>query len=117
LLRFVIVTVGVGWFMLRPVWQRRNATTKTRLERTLAGIVAGGLVVLAFEAVTAKDHYVCTDEAPTRDGTECVGDYVREAGPNYGGAFICTLLAMVAFRVSVNEGDKPDPANAPTSAA
>ena len=105
---FLVIEAGVAWFVLSPIWAERDSTTKDRVWRTVAGMVAGGMCIAAFSDATAKSYYQCTQEAGHGDETECVGDYERVAGPNYGGAFVWTIVATIALRVSL---DKPDDSN------
>ncbi|MSR85564.1 hypothetical protein EXS71_03995 [Candidatus Uhrbacteria bacterium] len=48
----------------------------------------------AYLSATASHHTVCTQEVQTRDGRECVGDYIGVKGPDMGNAFILALVGM-----------------------
>lgn len=68
-----------------------------RLNRGIIGMLAGIFFFGAYLASTATYHSECTQTVQTRDGSECVGDYVTVKGSDKGGAFIWVLLGMVAF--------------------
>ena len=104
---YLLIPPALAWFVLRWIWRvwRPNPATEDRIRRVIAGGIAAGAVVGAVLALNAKEHYECTQEARTADGTECVGDYVRVSGPDRGGAFIYGLAAFLAMRFAV----KSDP--------
>jgi len=91
------------WLTLRWVWRswRPIPTAEERVRRVIAGGIAVAAVVGAVFALTAKDHYVCTQEVRTADGTECVGDNVTVPGADRGGAFMCGLVAFLAGRFAM----------------
>jgi hypothetical protein len=63
----------------------------------LAGATAGVLLAGAILAAQTDHHFECTQEIQTRDGYECVGDYVLVGGPDLRRAFMLTLAAGFAF--------------------
>lgn len=108
LILFVVIEAVLAWVALGPLWRHRDSAAKDRSYRTLAGMVAGGLFIAAFSDATAKYHYVCTQEVNTHEGTECVGDYERVAGPDYGRAMLWTALGTFALRAGLNAGNDSD---------
>ncbi len=100
---YLVVIPTVAWYLLRWAWMRwcPDDATEQRLNRTLAGVTAGVLLVCVILAAQTKHHFVCTEEVGSGDGRECVGDYVRVPGPDLGGAFMLTIAAGFAFWLSV----------------
>src|SRR5437870_4712102 len=96
------------WLMLRWIWRSWQPTpiAEDRVCRVIASGIAVAAVVGAVFAMTAKDHYECTQEVRTADGTECVGDNVRVPGPDRRGAFVWALVAFLAGRYAL-KSDQP----------
>ncbi len=96
---YLLAIPTAAWFLLSWVWKvwRPDAAAENRLSRTLAGGTAGVLLVGAILAAQTEHHFECTQEVRTRDGSECVGDYVLVPGPDLGQAFMLTLAAGFAF--------------------
>lgn len=91
------------WFLLRFVWVRwqPDSADEDRLKRTVAGALGGALLVGGVLVAQAAYHDVCTQTVNTRDGSECVGDYVRVKGPDvvqvvfmFGAASVALWLGM-----------------------
>ena len=80
-----------------------DSISKDRLKRGVAGIVAGILLVWAYQAATSKFHSECTQY--TRD-YECVGDYVGVKGPDYGEAFMLLVFAGIAASYAVSKHEE-----------
>lgn len=91
--------LGLIWFWKR--W-RPDYAAETRFGRALAGVVAGAF--LATSALTTQDttHYECTHRVQTRDGSECVGDYVELPGADKLEILFFAGLAATAFWISVS---------------
>ena len=82
-----------------------DSISKDRLIRGIAGIIAGVLLVWAYQAGTSKFHSECTQYSGGRD-SECVGDSVRVKGPDYGGAFLLLVFAGIAASYAVSEHEE-----------
>ena len=106
---YLIAIPTAAWFALSWIWKvwRPDAAAENRLSRTLAGATAGVLLVGAVLAVHTDHHFECTQEVRTRDGSECVGDYVLVPGPDFRQAFLLTLVAGFAFGSGTSIRMKP----------
>ena len=96
--------VMAAWLALKWSWFRWNPdlAKHDRVNRALAGAVAGALVVGAYLAFSAPTHEVCTHEVRTLDGTECVSDeYVTVEGGDIQLGLVALGLAAIAFSVSM----------------
>jgi hypothetical protein len=96
---YLIAIPTAAWFVLRWIWSvwRPDAATESRLSDTLAGATAGIFLVGAVLAARSDHHFDCTQGVQTRDGYECVGDYVRVPGPDLGEAVMFVVGAGFAF--------------------
>jgi hypothetical protein len=105
---YLVLIPAAAWYLLAWAWKvwKPDAGAENRLGRTLAGATAGALLVGAVLAAQADHHYECTQHVRTRDGYECVGDYVRVPGPDFGQAFLLTLVAGFAFWFGMREEDE-----------
>lgn len=103
-LGYTVVLTLLVWFALLRTWRhwKPDAKAEDRTRRTIAGGIAGAAIVSAVLTLKATEHYECTQEVRTRDGTECVGDYVIVPGPDRGGAFIYGLIAVFAVWFGVH---------------
>lgn len=100
---YLIVVPAAMWMVLRWLWNRWRPTevAESRLERTLAVTTAGVLLVAAFLSASSKHHLSCTQVVQTRDGTECVGDYVPAAGPDLAKALMLAIAGGAALWLGV----------------
>lgn len=73
------------------------------INRTIVSYIAGALLVGAYLSMTAKYHTECNQYVQTRDGQECVGDYVTVKGSDKSGAFIQIILASFAIWYAVTK--------------
>lgn len=98
----------VAWGALKYVWRKwmPDGADEARLASTVAGALAGALFFGAVLALQADSHEECTREIRTRDGTECVGDYVTVSGPDLGAAFLLAFGGALALWYSFR---KPEP--------
>jgi hypothetical protein len=95
---YLIIIPVLVWFALR-FWGSRSylgSLTNDRITRALFGAVAGALLVGAYLAYTADYHEECDQRVQTRDGSECVGDYVPVKGGDPGSALMLVFLAAFA---------------------
>lgn len=104
-LGYLILVPLVLWYGLRFFGKKwdLDKIDNDRISRAISGLLAGVLVVLAILSLSQKYHSECTQEVQTRDGTECVGDYVTVKGPDKGGAFIELLFAGLAIWHAVSK--------------
>lgn len=79
-----------------------------RLNRALLSGIAGALLVGAYLSYTASSHTECDQYVRTRDGEECVGDYITVKGPDKGNALIQILFAGIAIWYAVAKRPKRD---------
>ena len=95
------------WFILGYLGGKWKAdeSANNRLARGVAGIIAGALFIGAYLAFTAHYHTQCTQSVQTRDGSECVGDYVTVPGRDLTGTFIFTALGIIAAWYSISNHD------------
>jgi hypothetical protein len=105
---FVLLVPTAAWFALKWIWWewQPDRATEDRLARTLAGGVAGALIVAAVLKAQATSHFECSQLIQTRDGQECVGDYVRVSGADRGGAFVCVILGSFAIWFGMRAPEK-----------
>jgi hypothetical protein len=78
------------------------------LNRAIFACIAGALLVSVYLSMTTKYHTECDKYVQTRDGQECVGDYVTVKGPDKGVAFIEVIFAGFAIWYAIakrKEGD------------
>ena len=86
-----------------------NKLTNDKLTSTLCGVVAGVFLAMSYTSFTASHHSECTEVMQTRDGQECVGDYIAVKGPDKAGAIIELIFASVALYFAVHkESEKVD---------
>lgn len=88
------VWLGLTWAVSH--WQIEVEFTD-RLVPVLWGAFGGAMLVGAYLSATSTYHSECTEEIMTRDGKECVGDYVPVDGPDYGMALFELMMAGCAF--------------------
>jgi hypothetical protein len=112
------MVVRIGYLVILPalLWLglsffgnkwKSDKLSNERLARGIAGIIAGALFVGAYLSFTAHYHTECTHSVQTRDGTECVGDYVTAKGRDMSGMFIQVVLGVLAtwYAISKHNGD------------
>ncbi len=91
---YLIILPVLLWYGLkysRNFWEM-DELTNNYLTRALTAMLAAGFFIMAYFAFTADYHSECTQEIQTRDGTECVGDYVQVEGPDiFQGLFLLVL--------------------------
>lgn len=94
----IILYFALGYFIKTF---GENKILNERLIRGLAAILAGGLLVAAISSFTSEYHSVCDQEVRTRDGSECVGDYVTVKGPDLVGGFFLVLFGGASAWYSI----------------
>jgi len=87
------------------MWQPDQAA-EDRLARTLAGAIAGGLLIGAVLESQSKYHHRCTQEVRTPDGSECVGDYEPVPGPDIEHIVLLLGVGAVAFWLGIREPEQ-----------
>jgi len=96
---YIIITPTLVWYGLRH-WGTKwdmDDDANDRLTRALAALIAGALLFGAYLSYTSQYHTECTQYVQTRDGQECVGDYVTRKGSDRSGAFIKLIGAGFAI--------------------
>lgn len=101
----ILLPAGL-FFALRFAWAawRPSPETSDRLKRALAATIAGVLFVGAYVASQREYHEACTQSVQTRDGTECVGDYVTVPGPDRFEILLLIASGVGAFGYAVRAG-------------
>ena len=96
---YLIALPASFWFVLKCIWRmwQPTAATEERLSRIVAFATAGALFLGAVLATQADYHEECTKRIQTRDGTECVGDYVLAPGPDVFHIFILIFAGALAI--------------------
>lgn len=107
---YLVVLPPLLWFGLGYFTKDLDIdkSTNDRLTRAIAGILAGAFFVGAYLSFTAPYHTACTQEVQTRDGTECVGDYVGVKGGDRAGAFMLILFGGIASWYAVAKHDEKE---------
>lgn len=77
--------------------------SNNRLTRAIYAGVAGILLVSAFSSYNAKYHTECDQYVQTRDGLECVGDYVTVKGSDKSGVVMKIMLSGFAMWLAVSK--------------
>lgn len=95
---------AILWLALRYVGGKLEMDTidNDRLYRGITALIAGMLVVAAYQSATATHHGECSQMV--RDGHggyECVGDIVTAKGADRGIAVMWIVFAGVAFWVAI----------------
>lgn len=103
----LIAIPSVMAILLKACGGRLNidSAANDRIRRALLGAIAGALLVEAGLSYTSRHHTECDQYARTRDGAECVGDYVTVPGADKGGALMWGLLAGLALWFSIKRTD------------
>jgi len=84
LLLYLALLPTLAWFALKLIWNKcqPDEAVEDRIERAVASAIAGALLLSSVREMKATSHLECTQVIQTRDGQECVGDYVRVPGPD-----------------------------------
>jgi hypothetical protein len=100
----VVPPVGVVWLALTLGWRmwRPDRHAEVRFARVVAGVVAGMLFIGSYLSTKDAYHLQCTQSVQTRDGTECVGDYVPAPGPDAFKVLLLAGLGATAFWVGMS---------------
>ena len=107
---YLIAAPMVTWFILGWIWRawKPDAASENRLERALAGVTAGVLLVLSIFEAMADTHVGNTMWVQTRDGMEAVGDDITLPGPDWEIVIMLIVAAGFAFWFSIAKREKPD---------
>lgn len=102
---YLIALPAFLWFILGYFEKRWHFDIQTndRVARSIAGIIAGVFFVGAYLAFTSHFHSICTQEIMTRDGSECVGDFISIPGGDLVGGVISTLLGIASVWYSISK--------------
>ncbi len=104
---YLILVPVIVWIILGYIWKiwRPDAQTERLLSRALAGLTAGVLLCGAILTFSARHHVECDQYARSRDGDECVGDYVAVSGPDKGKALMLIVGAGFAFWLAIRKDE------------
>jgi len=103
-LAYLAAIPTIIWFVLwywGDEWDI-DPLTNDRINRAITGSLTGVLLVGAYLTYTASTHSECTRSVLTRDGSECVGDYVTVGGGDKGMALMMVVFAGFAFWAAVS---------------
>jgi hypothetical protein len=105
---YLVLIPCVLALLLKYLWRRwqPDFEAEDRLKRTVAGAVGGALFVGAVAATQATEHFECTQTARTRDGYECVGDYVPVPGPDWQQAVFLVAIGTFAIWMGAQAPNK-----------
>lgn len=108
---YLVIIPTIVWWGLKHFgssWEM-DKISNDRLNRTLAAIVAGMLLVSAYSSYTSKYHTECDQyEGNQRDGYECVGDYLTVKGSDKSGMFMKLIFAGFAIWFAVAKRSEED---------
>lgn len=105
---YLIAVPAAVWLILNFVGRKWNAgkAENDRLQRAIAGILAGALLIGAVLLYHQPIHSECTQYATSPDGgSECVGDYAPSAGPDIAEVAVTAGLGFVALWYSAFRKD------------
>jgi len=107
-LLYLVLLPTFAWFVLKWIWRmwRPDQAAEDRLARALAGVIAGVLITAAVLESKSASHFDCTHLVQTRDGQECVGDYVRVPGPDRGQVFLLIVVGAFAMWFGIRPPDQ-----------
>jgi len=102
---YLIIIPIVAWLVLRYLGKRWDLgiLENDRLNRAIFACIAGVLLVGAYLSYNSKYHTECTQTVQTRDGQECVGDYIAVKGSDKSGALIQIMLSGGALWWAVSK--------------
>jgi len=100
----MVVATAAVWLGLIWFWKssRPDRAAEVGFGRAVAGVVAGVLLAASVLATQRTSHFECTQRIQTRDGSECVGDYVPAPGPDAFEVLLLAGLAATAFWVAAS---------------
>ncbi len=102
---YLILVPVFLWLILR-FWGGKLPLDKqlnNYLNRGIYALIAGMLIVSAYISFITKNHTVCDQLVQTRDGQECVGDYVLVNGPDVVGVVMQIIFAGILFWLAVSK--------------
>jgi len=94
----IIIPISVYFFLkyFGKKWTM-DKISNDYLNRTIVACIAGALLVGAYLSMTANYHTECDQYVRTRDGGECVGDYITVKGSDKSAAFMQVIFAGFAI--------------------
>lgn len=100
--------VPLAFFLIIFALSRRwklDDQDNDRINRWIVAMIAGALYVSVFIMLNEKSHIECSSTVRSYDGYECVGDYKRAIGPNYGGAVMAFIFGSFASWYAIAKRD------------
>lgn len=77
-----------------------------RLHRGIMGVITAGFFVASYISFSSNTHTVCDQTVQSRDGSECVGDYVVAEGSDPVEGMLLVLFGCLAGWVSIARDNK-----------
>ena len=102
---YLIIIPAIIWTIFWYYGDKWNIdiTTNDKITSTLCGVLVGIFLINAYVSYTANYHTECTKIVQTRDGQECVGDYIRVKGSDKSGAILSLIFAGISFYFAVQK--------------
>ncbi len=107
---YLVIIPALFWIGLRywgSNW-RMDKLSNDRLFRAIMGTIVGALLVGASFSYMLKYHTECDKYIQTRDGQECVGDYIVVKGSDRTGALMQVVFAGIAIWLAVAKRSEKD---------
>jgi hypothetical protein len=100
----LVLLPAASWVVLVAFWRwwRPSREEELRFARGALGVLAGLLFFGSYLAARETSHLECTESVRTRDGEDCVGDYVPAPGPDTFKVFLYAGLGAATFWYSVS---------------
>lgn len=96
---YLILIPFSTFFILKWIWDfsKIQGHTERIFENILITSICIFLLFLAYDEFTSKTHWINTEQIPTHDGYEDVGEDIEVPGGNKGVALIWVLLSGIIF--------------------
>jgi len=103
-----LALIAITWIVLSLIWTvwKPDEAANDRVSRGVLGAVAGALFVGAVLFALADTHEQCTQGAQTRDGIECLGEYITVPGADIGIVMALVFCGLIAFGLSIRHPDE-----------
>lgn len=102
---YLIILPTLLWFSLRcfgNMW-KTDKSSNSLLTRGVIAMLAGAFFVSAYLSFTRSYHSECTQSVQTRDGNECVGDYVSVPGSDKVGGVMLVAFGIAAAWYAISK--------------